>query len=107
MFRWLAVALLSALLLADYPAASTAGDRDFAEVWAECLEWRVPLVAYVGQDGPEVPGCKVIDCETFPGVDGPAVVIWLPTGQRIKLAGRPHVEQLLGIVFPAKGALVV
>ncbi|MFO0850344.1 MAG: hypothetical protein U0871_17560 [Gemmataceae bacterium] len=64
----------------------------YAKQYAAAVRDRVPLVVWVGQPAAPCPGCQTVQVVRFAGIDGPAVVIGLPTGptlRRLDLPGTP------------------
>lgn len=64
----------------------------YAEQFATALRDGKPLVVWVGQPVRPVGGCVCVGCDVFPGADGVAVVVGIPTAtgvRRIDLPGRP------------------
>ena len=74
----------------------------YPEQSARALRQRKPLVVWVGQPARPVSGCLGVACDTFAGVEAPAVVVGLPMGpgtlRRVDLPGRPSDEAIRAAV---------
>lgn len=94
LFVWLVPPMC--LHAADAPAGRSVG-----QVFEECRKSGTPVVVWVGQpDRPDVPGCRNVNCNQYPGVPVPCVVVVLPTGQRVVMPGTPRGAEVWKTAFP-------
>lgn len=76
----------------------------YEERYSEALKTGKPLIVFVGQPAKEVRGALSVKHEV-PDVNGPAVLIGVPAGerfQRIDLRGRPNEDAILAAIRNAK-----
>ena len=65
------------------PQPRVVGLVGYGKGYEQSTEDHVPLVVYVGCDGPKIDGAATVRVESFPDVTGPAVVVAYPAGNRV------------------------